>query len=180
MKKMISALLALVLCLSLCACGANNEPTAPLSAKEQLTEKELSLFDALIKMTTKDFYEPAAIRILEVGDYEENMAWEEDSYIYGPDTVVVRLQGENRMGGTLNHYYLVCITAAENMTKTAQSTLEAWTLLGKMEQILKHKGEVGDYAELSDGYQLEASADETFNIGRINKALAEYWEEMGF
>lgn len=177
MKRIIALFMALVMCLTLCACGANNEAT---TARELLTEKERSLFDALIKMTTENFYEPAAIRILEVGDYEENTANKEDSILYGPDTVVVRLQGENRMGGTINHYYLVCITAAENMTDAGQSMIELRTLLGDMEQLLDYKGDVGDYAELADSYKLEASAAELFNIGNINKALAEYWEEIGF
>ena len=41
MKKTISLLLALVLCLSLCACGSNTEKEAPTekSAPEQLLEQ---------------------------------------------------------------------------------------------------------------------------------------------
>lgn len=190
MKKVLSLILALVLCLSLCACGdgsanptttsSTEQSTKPLSAIEQLTEKEHCLFDAIVKMTTKDFYEPSEIRVLEIGDYDERTKWDEDDYLYGPDTVVVRLQGENRVGGTLNHYYLVCTAAGENMTELGQSHIEYERLFGSKEKLLRYKGEVGDYAELSDTYRFEKSATDIFNIGRINKALKEYWEEMGF
>lgn len=191
MKKTISLLLALVLCLSLCACGenssANNDSssvsensTAPLSARDQLTDLESRLFDALVKMVTDDFYEPSAVRVLEIGDFEERTKWDETSLIFGPDTVVVRLQGENRVGGTLNHYYRVCVTAAENMTEVAQQSIKTYSLLGDRNRVLDYKGEVGDYAELSDYYSFEESTTDIFNIARINKALNEYWEEMGF
>ena len=191
MKKALSLILALVLCLSLCACGenssANNDSssvsensTAPLSARDQLTDLESRLFDALVKMVTDDFYEPSAVRVLEIGDFEERTKWDETSLIFGPDTVVVRLQGENRVGGTLNHYYRVCVTAAENMTEVAQQSIKTYSLLGDRNRVLDYKGEVGDYAELSDYYSFEESTTDIFNIARINKALNEYWEEMGF
>lgn len=191
MKKAVSLILALVMCLSLCACGenssANNDSssvsensTAPLSARDQLTDLESRLFDALVKMVTDDFYEPSAVRVLEIGDFEERTKWDETSLIFGPDTVVVRLQGENRVGGTLNHYYRVCVTAAENMTEVAQQSIKTYSLLGDRNRVLDYKGEVGDYAELSDYYSFEESATDIFNIARINKALNEYWEEMGF
>lgn len=188
MKKMISLFLVFVLCLSLCACGKNGgateapetEPMETLSAREQLTEVEQRLYEALIRMTTADFYEPSAVRVLEIGDYNENTAMDETSFLYGPDTVVVRLQGENGEGGTLNHYYLVCIKGAENMTETAQITIKTWTMIGEMANVLKHKGEAGDYAQLPDSYSFEKDAADLFDIGRINKALSEYWAEMGF
>ena len=191
MKKAVSLILALVMCLSLCACGenssANNDSssvpensTAPLSARDQLTDLESRLFDALVKMVTDDFYEPSAVRVLEIGDFEERTKWDETSLIFGPDTFVVRLQGENRVGGTLNHYYRVCVTAAENMTEVAQQSIKTYSLLGDRNSVLDYKGEVGDYAELSDYYSFEESTTDIFNIARINKALNEYWEEMGF
>ena len=151
-----------------------------MSARDQLTDLESRLFDALVKMVTDDFYEPSAVRVLEIGDFEERTKWDETSLIFGPDTVVVRLQGENRVGGTLNHYYRVCVTAAENMTEVAQQSIKTYSLLGDRNRVLDYKGEVGDYAELSDYYSFEESTTDIFNIARINKALNEYWEEMGF
>lgn len=193
MKRTLSLALALILCLGLCACGGTApeadtaaSTTAPvqLTAKEQLTEKELALFDALVKMVTSDFYEPSAIRVLEVGDLDERTKWADDAdlkdMLYGPDSVVVRLQGENRVGGTLNNYYRVCITAAENMSESAQSSIKNNTYLGFMDAVLRHKGEVGDYVELENYEGIEEDASDMFDIGRINKALKEYWEDMGF
>ena len=191
MKKALSLILALVLCLSLCACNDNavvnndtnpvSEPnTAPLSARDQLTELESRLLDALVKMATDDFYEPSAVRVLEIGDFDERTKWDETSLLFGPDTVVVRLQGENRVGGTINHYYRVCITAAENMHETAQSSITLYSRLGDRDEVLNYKGEVGDYANLGDSHSFDESATDIFNIGRINRALKEYWEELGF
>ena len=181
MKKALSLILALVMCLSLFACGGDNDTadnTEPLSAIDQLTKVERHLFDALVKMITKDFFEPSAIRVLEVGDYINRNQWGEYSTLYGPDTVVVRLQGENRVGGTLNHYYIVCIRAGER--PDSQRSIDSWA--GDIETLLSlgYKGEVGDYAELSDNYSFKEDAADIFNIGRINKALKEYWEDMGF
>ncbi len=188
MKKTLALLLALVMCLSLVACGgkadseANAEQNAtPQSAIEQLTENERNLFDALVKMATDDFYNPPSVRVLEIGDLNEKVKWgEEYPGLYGPDTVVVRLQADNRAGGTLNHYYRVCIVAAENMDENAQTLVKSYSILGDWERVLDFKGEVGDYVELKDNYSFEKSATDMFNIGNINKALAEYWEDMGF
>ena len=80
---------------------------------ELLTEKEKMLFEAVIKMS-KDFFEPSGVKILEVGEYHEA-----NHYVYAKTSnedklgdglfnlVTVRIQGENRIGGTLSHYYLI-------------------------------------------------------------------------
>lgn len=178
MKKLIALLVTLVLCLSICACGTQSP-----SAIEQLTEKEHGLFEALIKLTTEDFYEPSAVRVLELGDFREKT-----SYDLGPDTVVVRLQGENRVGGTLNHYYLVCTAAGEDPDQDSIELTErileyekavGMEYLESAKMLLSMKGEVGDYVELSDDYSFEKLTN-VFDIGRVNNALAEYWEEKGF
>ena len=196
MKK-FSFLLLIVLVISLCGCSSNgqqannnssvekNEESSEKTAIEQLNEKEKLLFDALCKITKSDFFEPSAIRVLEIGDYRERTRWGKDSVLYGPDTIVVRLQGENRVGGTLNHYYLVCIKDGES--QTSQDLVKSLKQLealrgGYMESILQYSGTVGDYTELSDSYKLEEdlSNSASWNIGKINKALAEYWENLGF
>ena len=82
-----------------------------------LTDKEKILFEALIKMS-KDFFEPSEIKILEIGDYSTIVSSQHmdfDTYmnfnnIVGKgesNYIVVKLQGENRVGGTLSHYYAV-------------------------------------------------------------------------
>lgn len=190
MKKILSILLALVLCLPLCACGEKKD-----TAREQLTDLERNLFDALIAISTKSFYEPAAVRVLEVCDYEERSQHLQDKdskygYIrhnyelnYGPDTVVVRLQGENKVGGTLNHYYLICVKAGENDSEDANYIIERYSNSSNTAdrlKVMKYKAVFGEYVELGDEYTADENASHLFNIGRINKAIQEYWEEMGF
>lgn len=186
MKK--NNLIPVALCLFLlagCTSGGDDKTTeplptetveesiAPLSAQEQLTEEERGLFESLVKMTTADFYEPAAIRVLEIGDYTKYTEYDENTVRYGPDVVVVRLQGENRAGGTLNKYYLVC--AAEAINDVGDQNL--YVIFGTSIGVT---GKLGDYVELSKNYTIEKDATDVFNIGRINKALKEYWEDMGF
>ncbi len=43
---------------------------------------------------------------------------------------------------------------------------------------MRYGGVVGDYAELLD-YSITTDASDIFNIGKINRALTEYWEDMG-
>ena len=187
MKKTISLLLALVLCLSLCACGGGNNtvettvPTEPPTAREQLTELEEKLFNNLIAITKDSFYEPSAVRVLEVCDYYEGTTRtdpDEYDYSYGPDRVVVRLQGENRVGGTVNHYYLICLTGAENTSEYAKTMIAAFARNKEMR--MHFKAEEGEYAEIGDYYEVKRDSSDIFDIGRINRALKEYWEEMGF
>lgn len=188
MKKAITIILILTMILSLAACGsrASNAsstkaqaenatiPTEkPVSARDSLNETEKQLFDALIEMA-KNFYEPSAVKVLEVGDYENNTKWEGTEYkTTGSDTVVVRLQGENRVGGTLNHYYRVCIKEGANL-------MERYSTLPLDEFMLKYGGKFGEYVELEDSYKIKNDASGEFDIGKINRALKEYWEEMGF
>ena len=193
MKKTLSLIVALILCLSLCACGGeNNAPetttttqpiTITLSAREQLTDLEEKLFNNLIAITKESFYEPAAVRVLEVCDYKERSKYETpefDDLLYGPDTIVVRLQGENRVDGTLNHYYLICLKAAENKDENIQELIKSYNFLGHIDWRMRYSATEGEYIELSDSYSPEKDASGRFNIGQINKALKEYWEEMGF
>ena len=179
MKKTLSLLLALVMCLSLCACGGDNDnkDNSSTTAQEQLTDLEKTLFNNLISITSEVFYEPAAVRVLEVRNYEEY------SGTNLPATVVVRLQGENKAGGTLNHYYLICIKSGE--ASDADKVLNTWASLYGVsdprykEAKLKNKANEGEYMQLDDDYKASIDCSDTFNIGRINKALKEHWEEMG-
>lgn len=108
MKKVTAVFLAIIimLCFASCAAGKSKTPV------DDLSEDELLLFDAL-KIITQDFYEPGAVRLLEVWEY--NVFYQSFYGIWNPaplengefHSVVVRLQGENRVGGTLNHYYIV-------------------------------------------------------------------------
>ncbi len=162
--------------------------TVETTAIEALTEEEQLLFDALIKMTTADFYEPSKIRVLEIGDYSDNSKYAKDDILYGPSTVVVRLQGENRVGGTLNHYYKVCIIGAE-VSETMKDYVENLKEYAQLQKILNGKdmsfdllnyeGDPGDYEQQDDDFKL-SSTSSAFDVGDINRALKEYWKDMGF
>ncbi|MBE6559886.1 MAG: hypothetical protein E7662_02070 [Ruminococcaceae bacterium] len=197
MKKTFTFLL-LALCL-LCSSCENTETTTSedteaittvreTTAIEALNEEEQLLFDALIKMTTADFYEPSKIRVLEIGDYSDNSKYAKDDILYGPSTVVVRLQGENRVGGTLNHYYKVCIIGAE-VSETMKDYVENLKEYAQLQKILNGKdmsfdllnyeGDPGDYEQQDDDFKL-SSTSSAFDVGDINRALKEYWKDMGF
>ncbi len=231
MKRITVSILVLIMMFSVVGCGKNEKTTTPQEATvlpastttttantdtketqspiEALNEQEKQLFDALILITKADFYEPSAVKVLEIGDYQYRTKYkEDDSYdlLYGPDTVIVRLQGENRVGGTLNHYYIICINSGENESSTAQSQIENYRNMIKTNQkligvnelqrngsskeeaeiieaqikLMKYVAEFGEYIELPDGYEISKDASKDFDIGNINRALKAYWEEMGF
>lgn len=166
-KRYFVLFLAVIMLLSLCACG--KEPTA----REQLNEKEEILFKYLIEITSDDFFEPASVKILEIGDYTLNsqtVSGESITATYdGSTTVVVRLRGENKVGGTLNHFY--CIALSDSETIEYDYFAEKWGF--------PYNSYAGDYIELGDDYVISKSGD-TYNIGNLNRAIAEYWKDMGF
>lgn len=162
-KRYFVLLFAVITLLSLCACGekqttSENQPTA----KEQLNESESILFDCLVNITTEYFYEPAAVRVLEIGDFQKGG--------FDSNTVVVRLQGENKLGGTLNHYY--CIAVSESETPDGiKDILEA--------DGFPYCAHIGDFIQLDDDYSISEKTND-YDFGKINQALSEYWKEKGF
>ena len=42
-----------------------------------------------------------------------------------------------------------------------------------------YKAETGEYVNCGDYYEPKEEAEE-FDVGKINRALKEYWDEMGF
>ena len=188
MKKAISLLLALVLCLSLCACGDNSEVE-----EDTLTELEQQLVDYIIKIALEEYSEPSAVRVLNIGDYRERSKNEVDSSNYGPDTVVVQLMGQSTLTGNQNPYYRVCLTTTENKSKEAQDSIASDTTMLRMyvfnggaissrnqkrDSIMRYSGEAGAYVELSSSHEIEEPT-ESFSIKRVNTALKEYWENLG-
>lgn len=204
MKRLFALLLAFVMCFSLCACGEDNsqgevEETEELTAREKLTDKEEALFSAIISFVSEDFNAPSEVKLLEVGDYEENSTGNSENSDWS-DFVVVRLQGQNKLGGALNNHYLVCVNDTKCWNKasnkpmefsTAQSDFareryevtgskEAWeSMINQLLISMRYGGVIGDYAELLD-YSITADASNIFDIGKVNRALTEYWEDMGF
>lgn len=179
MKKIVSLILALVLCLSLSACGGGTT-TEPLTAREQLTDLEEKLFNHILAITKKYSVEPSSVRVLEVCDYHERSKYEATADESGPDTVVVCLQGENKVGGTVNDYVKICIKAGENKSEWGQIVIDLQSGSGGDKEILmNYKAKEGEFVIL-DSYKPKTDSSDLFNVGRINKALKEYWEEMGF
>lgn len=184
MKNSILRILALasMLCILLCACNSDGGETdttiakpvttTPLTAVEQLTSREKEVFDALVKVATSNFSAPASVRVLEIGDYDKNTWMNKQGEEDGPHTVVVRLQGEN----SANTYYRICTVAGEDKSDYGQSQIFFGAMYG--DSYLTYKADVGDCEKLWDSYELVE--DDEYDIGRINKALAEYWEDMGF
>ncbi len=110
--------------------------------------------------------------------------------LYGPDSIVAKVQGQNKVGGSLNHYYDIIIVSGENMDEDSQSLIDYYETLVRLSDVttdpdacvkslVSLKGHVDDYYRLSDSYKIEDIADE-FNVGKINNALNEYWTEKGF
>lgn len=196
MKKWMVVLLTLAICLGLAACGeepvVTTEPTEPPTAREQLSAEEERLFSALITVTTENFFEPSAVRVLEVWDYDDRTYWEKykDSnnevdrsnyeHWYGPELVTVRLQGENRVGGTVNHYYRVCMTGAENTSDTGKELWEACWWTDQNVRAMDYRAETGECVQIDNLHLNLTREAEEFDVGKINRALKEYWDEKGF
>lgn len=199
MKKLVALILALLSLLSIiglsgCGNGMQQSKTPPTpepspTAREQLNEYETVLFDAIIKIEKEDFIEPSTVRVVELCDYQKNSIREENDKYFGPDTIVVRFQGDNGYSGI--PYYKVVVVGAENETEEGKkkiAELEELYPLGK-DLIMDYKGRAGEYIKLNSIATQYISSpsdyerrkiEEVFNVANINRALAEYWEEMGF
>ena len=120
------------------------------SAIEQLNEYEKWFFDVLVEKLLPSFYNASAARVKQVGpsfneDYSKNMFLD------------VRIQGENRLGGTLfKDYILVC-----NREIAESTCLPCFT-------------DDGLFASPH-----EWKENTLIDIAKINQALEEYWEGKG-
>ncbi len=124
----------------------NSEP----SAIEQLNEYEKWFFDVLVDLVLPSFYHSSAARVKQLGpslseNYENNMMLE------------VRIQGENRLGGTIFKDFLVlCEKDAKESTY-----LPCFT----------------DDGLFKSPHQWKENTK--IDISKINLALEEYWENKG-
>ena len=102
MKRIIAILIALLTVIGLSSCSGNSADKSPESGR---SKEEKRLYEAIRKMSN-DFFEPSEIRLLEIGDYKlyysGDLSGMGDGCYYG---ITVRLQGENKVGGTLSQYY---------------------------------------------------------------------------
>lgn len=131
MKRIVLIAIAMIMVISLFSC----ESEKPNHNEEQIIES--------LKVISNNFYEPGAVRLLDIGDSKSKLYDAKkftgmgEGYFYG---VVLKLQGENKIGGTLSHYYLLrietvtgsaaAIDAALEFDKTSsytKSNYEKWT-----------------------------------------------------
>ena len=163
-----------------------------VSYAEEAIDYDQMLVDVLIKVTTAEFYEPSAVRVLEIGNFSKYEYPEDEDC--SPWNVMVRLQGENRVGGTLNHYYWLCIKGGEATSQKAKDAMEIEesiiSLSAQLGQSLSwvdymtiqtYRAETGDCVEIDiEGSYSSWEPAEEFSIKNVNTALKAYWEDLGF
>ena len=169
------------------------EPTLVDNQNTDSVDYDQLLADAIIKITTADFYEPAAVRVLEIKSFSTKWFLTADyAEKECPWNVVVRLQGENRVGGTVNHYYKICIksgydTSNEKMIQTLEKMIKSAKLVPTVSSVDDQsklqdlRASFGDYLDLGDNYSdFSQGGTNVFSIKNVNKALKTYWEDLGF
>ena len=187
MKKCIYILaVALSACIFFCACSNKDKEIEALQAEIQqlkeatpvptpistpepsaydlLNESEKELFDYLADAVI-DFFNPSSVRVLKVAARTEVAAGLSDSFPDGEDCYIIQITGTNKIGGTINKYFQV------NM-------MDYVYIDGDGNRIPMEKGSMLDVSLIYDilGINTESSV---IDVGRINKALKERWENLG-
>lgn len=126
--------------------------------KIKLNEKEQLVLESLIITANNNFYNPTELRVLEVGFFYDMQG--DDRYPNGSKSIELKIQGENRIGGTSNGVYMLYL---ENQTFISENGKE-----------LKHsKGDIFETNTTS------LYSDEDIDISKINNALIRHWESLG-
>ena len=187
MKRFVAFILALSMVFALCACGSSKtqtetpkatpKPTPVPTAKDKLNAEELMIFNTFIAVT-KDYSDPSKARIIEVGNYEPRSI----TVGQGPDTVIIRIQGENVAGGTGNKYYILVLNGGEITGEGAEERIAFWAARPRAkDMMLQLKAKTGEYAETEDGDLIKNWRDyDKVDVGNLNRAIQEYWENKGF
>lgn len=117
MKRIILIVIALAMVAALFSCSKS--PDASSGNEQEIVN--------LLKTISNDFYEPSAVCLLEIGDCRlklynaKNFTGMGKGYFYG---IVLKLQGENKLGGTLSHYYLLRIETVTGSDAAIDATLD--------------------------------------------------------
>lgn len=158
MKKIAIIFLGLFMIFSLGACdnasgdnasGENTTEEIELSEYDKLTDFEKGIFDAFI-INVNDFYNPSEVRFL-------GFSWYDDSI----KVIRIKIQGTNKLGVTLTKWY--------------QLQVYDYTLSSSEGEIFYYYK--GDMTEMGDWWTIDT--DSEVNVGRLNRALTEYWEDLG-
>ena len=157
-KNYITVLLSFILMLGLFACG--NDDTGNVDSEMSSAEK--LVFDALV-IALNDFNNPSKVRVLEAGKIFEIPA----DGINGLG-IVLRLQGENKLGGTLNKEYFLILR------------LFRFGEIGSSDIKFYEHGTIVEVDDFDVNFEpFEQTADVEINIGNINHAIREHYDELG-
>ena len=135
--------MSVILIFLFCSCGTennnDNQGDGQISAYDNLSELERKFFDAFVE-SLDDFYNPSEVKILQIDSVIELSD--------GTVSAIIKIQGTNRLGGTLTKWY------------------ELWNI--------------------GNGYYLKERADgrggptNKVSVAKLNNALSEHWEKLGF
>jgi hypothetical protein len=135
-KKIVLIIIMFLSFFMLIGCGS--------SAYNKLDDFEQDVFNSLL-ININDFYNPSEIRVIGASEYED-----EDGYVF------IEIQGTNRIGGTINRWYLLQIES------------------GYVGATYMNRGDIIDV----DDWSLDITVDGGFDCGGINSALNKYWEDL--
>ena len=206
----IALLLAMIVPVSGCGDSSDSEQATEQASiqksEDELTGREQRLLDRLKSITKEYFFEPSKVRILEIPVYDcgdiytlqhdpncDSYGNESNKKTYENEYVVVRLQGENKVGGTLNHYYVICLSELNTIDEINKIRVEAsYSKELETREYCSYKLKAGECIELGDTYKTTETVigdmeirwggddgSKYFDISKINKAFAAYWKDMG-
>ncbi len=148
--------------------GNNSTPTPEPTAYEKLNDSEKLIFDALM-IKINSYYSPSDVRVLQAGAYfgtdNPNVSHILD---YDNHSCYLQIQSTTQAGTTIN--------------KWIDLTLERYAPYPEIEpDTIKQKGDFYEYKTFLDenGFPLFYQQLEIVNVGNINRALKEHWENMG-
>lgn len=134
--------------------GFGNEPVFNINKKTEMenstslssfNEEEYLIYNILIDNSSK-FYNPSSLRVVEISETYGDLPF-----------VDLKLQAENKVGGTLTEYY----------TAYLEDNIDGITV------------EKGDLKRQIFQNTKIIIKSETSDVGKINKAINEYWESQG-
>ena len=160
--KRVSFILALVLIIAILAgCAAAATPTttttttttvptttATTTPIQQLSATENIIFEALV-IGLENFYNMTEAKILACSALNEK------------GTCFIKIQGTNKMGGTLTHVYATITSGDSKGTMMTRSDMSKALGGGSSDQ------------------EWDLTPDPTINVGNLNRALDYKWKQMG-
>ncbi len=149
------------------------------TAKEELGSAELTIYNALIE-GINNFYNPQSVKILECSYIHQSKIHGDiqNPYFISAETghCYIKITATTKGGGTSNEVY--CLVAEEN-TKYPCGSMWTW------DDVMESVESIGLGKEISMDLGFDKNSDYFvdlsggINVGRLNKALKEHWEEIG-